>query len=306
MPPPGARVGEVRTPDAVSIRYAMWKSRRAPFRGTVVLAQGRTEYIEKYFETAGELLDEGYDVCAFDWRGQGGSQRLLSDAKRGYVDEFDQYVMDLDTVLDQIVLPDCRAPYSMIAHSTGALVALLAAPLVGNRIQRMMLCSPLIRFGSIPMPQTITKILSGALSVIGLGDVYLAGSREIAANRGFVDNVLTSDTRRFERNHGFAREHPELVIGGPTAAWLFAACRAMDQLDDPDFIGSIHIPTLLVAAGRDQVVSNAAIERFGYAMRSGRTIVIDRARHELLQERDVFRQQLLAAFRAFTPGAEAV
>ena len=45
--------------------------------GTVVISAGRTEFIEKYFEVIGELLDRGYSVLIHDWRGQGLSKRLL-------------------------------------------------------------------------------------------------------------------------------------------------------------------------------------------------------------------------------------
>jgi lysophospholipase len=304
QPPPRASSGLVQTPDGVPIRYACWKTRSPAAKGTVLLAQGRTEYIEKYFETATDLLQAGFDVCTFDWRGQGGSGRALRDPRRGFVDSFDQYVMDLETVLDQVVLPDCRPPYAILAHSTGGLVSLIAAPLIATRIQRMVLSSPLIQFGTVPFGQRAMRCFSGALTLAGMGQVYLSGGPDVVVSRGFEDNVLTSDEDRFARNHAFAKNRPDLVIGGPTAAWLYAACRAMDMLVDPDFIGTIRVPTLLIAAGRDKVVSNAAIERLGYAMRSGATVVIDGARHEILQERDIYRQQFLAAFDAFFPGGQ--
>ena len=291
--------GFATTDDDVEIRFARWRTQKPNCRGSVIVLQGRGEYIEKYFETVTDLLSSGFDVCAFDWRGQGGSQRLIDDPKRGYVDSFDQYVVDLDAVLDQVALPDCRPPFTLLAHSTGALIALLAAPALGNRVQRMVLTSPLVHFGKMPISQNGLKFVAGLLTVVGLGKLYMAGGRDLNAKRQFAGNVLTGDTRRFERNTEFAQLYGDRVIGGATATWLFAACRAMDQLADPDFIGSIHIPSLLVAAGKDEVVSISAIDELGYAMRSGRTIFIAGARHEILQERDVYRQQLLAAFNSF-------
>lgn len=302
--PNGAVCGEIYTPDAIAIRYARWKAKRAPYKGTVVLLQGRSECIEKHFETVDDLVKNGFDVCTFDFRGQGGSGRILKDRKRGYVDSFDQYVIDLDTVLNEVALPDCRPPYFILGHSTGSLIALIASPILGNRIQRMVLCAPLIRFGTVPIGQQMTKFLSGFLSVIGLGEIYLSGGPNLTGKRRFMGNLLTSDTSRFERFQEFSRQHPELVIGGPTAAWVFAACQAMDRVIDPDFIGDLHIPTLLVSGGMDKVVSNEAIEFLGQAMRSGRAITINGARHELLQERDVYRQQLLAALFTFIPGSQ--
>jgi lysophospholipase len=58
-----------------------------------------------------------------------------------------------------------------------------------------------------------------------------------------------------------------------------------------------------MTAGRDSVVSNAAIERFATRLRAGAHLVISGSRHEILMERDVYRAQFWAAFDAFVPGS---
>lgn len=302
--PPNPVTGVIHTPDRVGIRFARWKTQFPPSKGTVLLLQGRAEFIEKLFETVGNLRANGFDVLCFDWRGQGGSSRMLKDPARGYVDDFDQYIMDLETVFEQVALPDCKPPFFILGHSTGGLVALLAAPRIGNRIKRMVLSAPLVGLGTGPLPPRFVKFLSTALTIVGLGEVYMAGGRDLMARRSFSGNRLTSDWKRFERNMAYARDHPELIVGGPTAAWVSAMSRAVERLDDPDFIGSIIVPTLLVIAGADRIVSNPAIEYLGYRMRSGSSLTVTGARHELLQEADVFREQLLSAFYAFVPGSE--
>ena len=68
--PDDAVVGAVTTRDGVTLRFA----RFAPppgRKGTVVVLQGRAEYIEKYFETVRDLRARGFAVATFDWRGQG-------------------------------------------------------------------------------------------------------------------------------------------------------------------------------------------------------------------------------------------
>jgi len=300
--PEDAVAGHVKTPDGVSLRYARWRTTHPPFRGTAVLLQGRGEYIEKFYETVADLRTSGYDVLTFDWRGQGRSDRLLTDPRRGYVDSFDQYVADFDTILTEVALPDCRLPLYVLAHSTGSLVALLAAPGLANRVERILLASPLFRFASTPLPQTWLKAITGVFSAIGLGAAYLQPRRVPDSVKAFPDNLLTSDMRRFTRNAEFGAAFPELTIDAPTAAWLYAACQAMDRIDDSDFLGVITVPVLLVCAGNDKIVANRPAEEIGRRLRSGRTLSIAGARHEVLQERDLFREQLLAAFRAFTGG----
>src|SRR3979411_1317597 len=68
--PDGAVTGMLKTPDGVSIRFARWPP--PPGRkGTVCIFNGRTEFIEKYFEVARELHARGFAVATIDWRGQG-------------------------------------------------------------------------------------------------------------------------------------------------------------------------------------------------------------------------------------------
>ena len=62
-----------------------------------------------------------------------------------------------------------------------------------------------------------------------------------------------------------------------------------------------HNP-LLIAAGRDQVVSTAAIEDLAVRLRAGSHLIIAGARHELMMEQDRYRAQFWAAFDAFVPG----
>ena len=93
-------VGEAKTRDGITLRYAHWRTTNPPTKGTVILLHGRAEYIEKLFETVGDLREQGFDVLTFDWRGQGGSQRLLDDRRRGFVEQFDQYIQSQQNIID--------------------------------------------------------------------------------------------------------------------------------------------------------------------------------------------------------------
>ena len=100
------------------------------------------------------------------------------------------------------------------------------------------------------------------------------------------------------------RSHPALGLGGPTVGWAHAAFRLMREFADPDYPRVIATPTLVVACGADRVVDLRAVERFASRLRAGSLIVIDGARHEVLIERDQFRELFFAAFDAFAPGLE--
>src|SRR5579871_3802211 len=88
--PEGAVTGMLKTSDGVSIRFARWPP--PPGRkGTVCIFQGRTEFIEKYFEVVRELNSRGFAVATLDWRGQGLSERELRDPRKGHVTNFSKY-----------------------------------------------------------------------------------------------------------------------------------------------------------------------------------------------------------------------
>lgn len=300
--PANAYAGMLTMADGKRIRYARFAADARPLQGTVVILTGRNECIEKYFEIIRDLSARGFGAAIFDLRGQGGSDRLLKDPHRGYINDFDDYVADIGPFFQDVVLPDCRGPYYLLAHSTGALVALMATPLLTNRVQRMVLTAPLMGFANQPLSMQNTLRLASLLNAVGLGSIYMTGRRKAGTLPAFPGNTLTTDAARFARNIDIYRHHPKLAIAGPTASWIRAACIACERVQEPDFIADLNIPTLIVAAGADRVVDTPTIERFARRLRTGALVTIDGARHEILQEADAYREQFFAAFDAFIPG----
>ncbi|WEK50479.1 MAG: alpha/beta hydrolase [Candidatus Kaistia colombiensis] len=303
--PAGAAEQTVTTADGVNLRAAVWRP-AGRWKGTVCIVHGRAEAIEKYYEVVAELLERGFAVASFDWRGQGASDRRLQNPRKGHVDDFSEYERDLEAFIEQVMLPDCPPPYFALAHSTGGLICLRLARRRPQAFSRMVLVSPLLDFGGFAPSRGFINFAAGAFSLLGLGDALPPGARIAEVEeRGFKGNPLTSDSRRFHRTVAISKARPELAVGSPTIAWLHAACRAMNDASDPAFAAEIRIPTLMIAAGEDKVVSPLAIERFAREMRIGSQIVIPGARHEILMERDPMRGLFWAAFDAFIPGSEA-
>ncbi|WP_113466499.1 alpha/beta hydrolase [Rhizobium cremeum] len=284
----------------VMLRYAIFRCEQ-PARGTVVLLHGRNETIEKYFETIRDLNAAGLWVATYDFRGQGGSQRLLKNTRKGHVHRFSDYLRDLDIFLQQIVLPDTRLPFFLLAHSTGGLVALAAAPRLANRIERMVLMSPFVGLGGQKLsPKNIYR-LSALMSFTGFGRMCLTADEPI---KPFDGNPLTSDQRRFERNNAIFAAHPEFALGPPTARWLYEAQKTIAKVSDPKHLASITVPTVIVAPGNDPIVPFAFPEKLSQYFRAGQLVPVPGARHEILHERDRYRAQALAAFHAFIPGGD--
>jgi lysophospholipase len=301
--PSGAVSGTVTASDGIELRFARWRPTARKGIGTVCLFTGRAEFIEKYFETIGELRRRGFTVAALDWRGQGGSQRLLKNPRKGHVDHFDHFGRDLATFMENVVLPDCTPPYYALAHSMGGNILLRNAQRAPAWFERQVLSAPMLTLaGRLSSPYVFR--LAEVLGLMGFGNAFVPGGSATAASvRPFKGNVVTSDPERFRRYNMIVEANPALGLGSPTLSWLWAAGEAMREVMDPDFPPTVRVPTLMVAAGDDQVVSTRAIEKLAFRMKTGAHIVIPAARHEILMERDPIREQFWAAFDAFVPGS---
>ena len=293
--------GGIKTPDGVGLRFARWDPPPGR-RGTVVVLQGRAEFIEKYYETVRDLRARGFAVATFDWRGQGLSDRALADRHKGYVRNFAEYSADLDAVMEQVVLPDCPPPIFALGHSMGGAVAIRACHGGSRWFERVVLSAPMIALPPGPLTR-VAGPLARIMRLIGRGSAYVpSGDQSHSGRQEFIGNVLTSDPVRFARNAAVLEQAPDLGLGAPTIAWADAAMRQMNRFAVPSYPGSIRQPILMVAAGRDEVVSTPAIETFGMNLLAGRHLILPGSKHEILQEQDHYRGQFWAAFDAFVPG----
>lgn len=298
--PEGARIGFFRTSDNVRLRYAFWPKSEGAHRGTICLVQGRTEFIEKYFETVADFRRRGFSVATFDWRGQGGSDRLIGNVRLGYVDRFEDYWTDLSSFHGEILLPDCPPPFYLVGHSMGGLASLFAGINDRMMFDRIFLSAPMVALDRQPLSMAGMARVAETLSFVGLGQMPIGRKADKPSSEAsFPGNPLTGDLIRYMRSVDVLRARPDLEIAAPTIRWVASAMAAMAEAARDEFPTRIRVPLLMLAAARDEVVSTAAIEQLGLRMRTGRHVVIAGARHEMFMESDSIRGQVLAAFDAF-------
>ena len=301
--PEGAVTGTFAGVGNVPIRCAIWRPKGRQLKGTICLFNGRGECIEEYFETISDLVKRKFAVATMDWRGQGGSGRMLANPRKGYVDSFKDYDSDMAAFMHQIVLPDCPAPYFGLGHSTGAHILLRAARTRSAWFERMVLVSPLIELAPRLLPQSVLCRLAEVLTFMGFGAVYVPGGGDSPLECvPLRKSVLTKDPFRHARNAKIVEEAPRLALGSPTIHWFFSACCSMAELARPEFPQTIKTPLLVFAGSDDRVVSIRAMERLVQRHRAGAMLSISGGQHEILMERDPIRSEFWAAFDAFIPG----
>lgn len=303
-PVPGhGKVWFAETGDRARLRLASWRPSVRREKGTILVAQGRAEFIERYSETIAELRRRGFHVLTFDWRGQGGSQRFTGRPRRGHVGRLVHYERDLALVMAQMQ-ERFPPPYFVLAHSMGAALCLDAARRGALPVARLVAIAPMLGIGMIENPRG-ARWLARVLYWLGFGKAFVPGGGDTAiGTKPFEGNRLSSDPVRYARNAALSAAARDLAIGDPSVGWIHAAFQLMDRLAQPRAPLEVRVPTLVIAAGRDPVVSTPAIERFAARLKTGSALVLPTARHEILMESDAIRAQFWAAFDAFIPGEE--
>lgn len=300
--PSGGVAGMFSGYDGHQLRFAHWPATREPRQGTVCLLTGRTEFIEKYFETVADLRRRGFAVAMFDWRGQGGSYRPINDPRKGHIRDFSEYDRDLSCFMRDVVLPDCPPPYTALGHSMGGHIALRSLTTQGSWFDRAVLAAPMVQLHPkvLGAPEWLVRIYARTFRLFGLGGTYIqGGGPEHGLGVPFDGNPLTSDRERFQRNQIIEQNAPEYLVSAPTVAWLDAALRSMERINSAAFIESVTVPTLIFTAGQDEIVLPRAVEDYAIRLKSGTGIRLTQSRHEILQENDEIRARFWAAFDAY-------
>jgi lysophospholipase len=285
--------------DNQHIRYGIWYSRNQKKRGSVILLNGRKEFMEKYAETIRELNQRGFNVYSLDWRGQGLSSRMLANRHKGFIKTYNNYLNDLNLFVSKIVRPEATIPLIILSHSMGGHIALRFMHEHSELVDKAVLVSPMINILTSPLPRWFVRLIAWGAIKAGLDHSYIIGSGDYTVEK-FKGNRLSSDPARFMDENKAIMKNPDLALGGPTYAWLSATFESIDILTVPDFAKKITTPILIASAGCDRVVSNKAQKTICSLLPNCRFAEITGARHEILKETDALRLIFWDAFDRFT------
>ncbi|MFW5678777.1 MAG: alpha/beta fold hydrolase [Pseudomonadota bacterium] len=285
--------------DGLNLRLALAPPPESGPARSLLLLNGRTEFVEKYAATIADLRARGFHVATLDWRGQGASDRLLSDRVRGHVDDFRDYQRDLDVLLAHVAdrLPK---PWYALGHSMGALILTERLVRQPDLVEKAVLSAP---FFDLLAPRWKTLLGKPAVRLgraLGLGGRYFPGQqREPTAPDDLSPDGLTTDLARFETYRTLCREVPDYLLGGVTVGWLAAVVDAFDRLDRPGALEAVHLPVLILKAGEERIVSPTAADRVAARLPDPTVVDFPGAEHDLLWERDAIRDRVLDAIDRF-------
>lgn len=274
-----------KTSDGLNIRSGSWTT-SLPKKGTILLLQGMGGFIEGYQETAEQLIKRGYNVITFDWRGQGGSERVTNKPTLLHVNKFILYRRDLTQFIDSLVQPS--EPLVILASSMGGHLALRYVHDHPEKVKAIITLAPMVEIKTGSYPKPIAIGLAKTLVFLGLGERFVFGFSEHEYNKCVRAYTPERDgnKERFLNRCEQLKSQPLLATGGPSFAWLDAAFHSCNKLNRATFAKGIKTPILMIIPEKDHLVSPEAQVKLCKNIPQCEMKIYPEAHHDVLREKN--------------------
>ena len=285
--------------DGWPIRRIDWQASVAP-RGSMLFLPGRGDHYEKYLETLDYYARQGWHVTSIDWRGQGGSGRLLADQGVGHIDDFSIWIADLKAFWLEWK-PLMRGPHVVLAHSMGGHLAMRA--LVEKVIDpdAVAMSAPMLGIQTGGLPLAVNHAVAKLMCRLGRGkQAAWKVSEKPLSPMNLRQKILSSDNDRYEDELAWWTLRPEVKMGPPSWHWVERAIASIRLMEQPGVLEAVDTPILLLATTADQLVSTPRIIADSKRLPNAESLIFGKeAAHELLREADSVRDRCLKRINAF-------
>lgn len=229
--------GEFSGVHGVNIFYQTWIPETP--KAVLVVAHGGAEHSGRYEHMARRFARKGYAVYALDHRGLG-----RSGGVRGDVEKFEYYLDDLETFakLAKGKHPGLKA--FLVGHSIGGLLVLGAAARNSGVASGVVASSPCLDL-SMKVPP----------AKAALGRLLARIAPTLALDNGIPSDGVSRDPAVVE-----AYNRDPLRYGKVTARFFVELTRGMEMVRG--MAGQLAMPSLIMQAGDDKLVSKDATIRF--------------------------------------------
>jgi lysophospholipase len=297
--PPRATESVWKAADGWPLRRIDWVRPQKP-RGSLLFLPGRGDHYEKYLETLDQLVDDGWCVTAVDWRGQGGSGRVLADTHVGHIDDFSTWIADI-----KAFWADWKskgpAPHVVLAHSMGG--HLVVRALVEKAIDpdAVALSAPMLGIQPMGMPYAMHHAVVRLITKLGnpARAAWKEGEKP-GSPLNIRSKILTHDPERYADELYWWKARPEVKLGPPSWHWVERAIASTRALSEPNLLENVKTPVLLMATTADKLVDTKRIIRDAKRLPNSELLLFgDEAAHELLRDTDPVRDRCFAAIRSF-------
>lgn len=298
-PLPGiGEVGYLHARDGKKLRNAVFMPGQKP-RATVVLMSGYSEFIEKYFETIGDLLARNYCVAVLEWRGHGLSDGNSKNPQRLHLTRFDQNVEDLEDRFERLVQASCPPPYLGLAHSMGGQISLRAARKHPDWFVALAQSAPMFGLRFTPAIERNLRLASPWIALFSGVDSWSRFDPPTRTAENPSVNRVTSDEARYNRTEALFAFDPRLQVNGRSLGWAMTTFATIRRTKSPRYLKRVRTPMFIGSAEKEMLVDNAMHEHVATHVADGRCKVYQNAMHELMMEVDPVRRTFLDDVDAF-------
>jgi len=285
------------------IHYGRAYPQGRPPAAVIVCLGGLSEFSEKYYEVAQDMLDRGYAFWILDWQYQGRSGRMKDFIQRRHSDGFDTDIDDLrkfvnDYILPAAVHPDVgRIPLIMLGHSMGANIGLRFLVQHPKRFDAAAFTAPFLGIYNFSIGMKLfAASITPFLSLIGKSYVPGGTDWKETFRKNDGTDKFSSDAMRDTIHSLWSRTDPALQVGQPTFGWVIEALKSCKILSRKSVMQSIQIPVLIAIGDHEEIVDNNATRHAAAFLPKGQLVEIKGARHEIMMERDEYRSVFFKAF----------
>lgn len=255
---------------------------RLDAKKAIVIVHGYTECAEKFRELAWYFVQAGYSVFVYDQRGHGYSVREVDDLSVTHVDDFGQYLRDLEEFMDKVVRPRMgEAQLFLFGHSMGGAVAVTALMEHPEWFTRAVLNAPMIKCVTAGIPAGAALAFVKLMCLLGKGKERAIVGKPYDPARETLEHSHSTSRARFDYFQKKREATPNYQNCAPTNAWLREAISVTRRLLNPDEAKRIKTPLLLIQAGLDSIVLLPEQEQFVSLVPGARIMKLDAAKHEI-------------------------
>jgi lysophospholipase len=284
----------IKTADGALIRYQSWSPlTETHIKPRILILLGRATAIEKLSHIVLKLRKMGYEVWAFDWRGQGLSTRELG--RRGYIDSYETYLSDLHLFITTFLKNESRnRPTIVLGQSMGAHIGLRYMAENPGIIQAALMTSPMLEINTGIYSKRMARLICKLMRLIGCSKNYVFGHSEYdPALEPFEGNLVTHNEEIFYQHRRLQIERPELILGGATFQWVDATLESSRILLRESYLKKIQVPVHIIAAEDEKVVDNRMVQKVCEWIGSCSFEMIPGTRHQILSESHEIQERVL-------------
>jgi alpha-beta hydrolase superfamily lysophospholipase len=218
--------------DGLQIYSQAWFP-QANAKANLIIAHGLGEHSGRYQHMAAYFVEKEYAVFALDHQGHG-----KSDGKRGHVNSFSDYIIDLEQFRNKVAELSPNKPTFLFGHSMGALIVLLYVLDYQDLVQAAVVSAPPIRIKMGP-PTFVKELVPKVANV----------SPTFTIKSGLKAEWVSRDQAIVDRYKTDPLNHPHISMS------LFSGMYngGKQAFEDAD---KITLPLLMLYGSQDKIIDS--------------------------------------------------